>query len=471
MPDDVSTLPGNGKRPHPIAILQEEITGTRMTEQLRMALPEHITVEKFQRVVVTAVNKNPDLVAGNRNSLFTACVECAQDGLLPNGKEAALVIYNTKTKVDGRDVWVKKVQYLPMIAGIHKKARNSGDVQILAAHLIHDNDEFSYSYGFEPDVIHKPLLGDRGPIIGVYAVAKLANGDKDLEVMSVSDVDVVRAASKNPEKGPWKNWWGEMARKTVVRRLSKRLPLSPDLEKMIQRQDDLYALEGPTVEHEGPRLPPPPRPTRAEFETYPISDEAGEIVDDLSIHDWPVMFGRQLEACIAEQADVAALMQANAATLDKLRAAGANLEPLYTIYHAWRDDHPLEDEDEIAGAASSDAGDPGSGRTALDDAQASGEPVRPSPGSEAAKPGTAASTASDETEPLIPVGITEEGDADWAGWTKLFTERLEGIDSLGWLESFLAVHEKSLGNLKIAKPTWAEKMDGMIAGAQERLSA
>lgn len=62
--------------------------------------------------------------------------------------------------------------------------------------------------------------------------------------MSREQVEQVRAASRSKDKGPWVEWWGEMAKKTVLRRLMKRLPTSADLDDLIRRDDALYDFEG-----------------------------------------------------------------------------------------------------------------------------------------------------------------------------------------------------------------------------------
>ncbi len=251
-----------------LTVLQKDIMGDRMTAQLKMALPDHISIEKFQRTVITAVNKDQSLVAADRLSLFTSCVECAQDGLLPNGKEAALVIFNTKNRTT--NTWEKRVQYMPMIQGIYKRARNSGEIVMLNAHVVHENDHFDYQLGFEPRLDHKPALGGRGDIVGVYAIAQLKDGTREPEFMTKDEVEEVRATSKAKDNGPWVSWWGEMARKTVLRRLVKRLPVSSDTERMIQSVDAMYAYD----ESKNPVKPEmvdvtPARPTRSEFETTP----------------------------------------------------------------------------------------------------------------------------------------------------------------------------------------------------------
>lgn len=232
-------------KPSPLARVKEQFDA-RQTE-FSMALPQHMPVERFMRVVMTAVQRNPKLADADRVSLFNASLLAAQDGLLPDGRDGALVIYNTKVKgKDGeRDQWVSAVQWMPMIAGILKKARNSGELSSIEAHLVHENDKFEFTIGTDDIPRHAPdWFGDRGKVIGVYAFAKLKDGARQCEVMSREQVEQVRAASKSKDSGPWVDWWGEMAKKTVLRRLLKRLPTSADLDDLIRRDDALYDFEG-----------------------------------------------------------------------------------------------------------------------------------------------------------------------------------------------------------------------------------
>ena len=80
--------------------VQQELKQTlsKMEPQFAAALPEHITPKRFVRVLMTAVSSQPKLCEANRTSLFSACMSSAQDGLLPDGKEAAIVTFNTKER-------------------------------------------------------------------------------------------------------------------------------------------------------------------------------------------------------------------------------------------------------------------------------------------------------------------------------------------------------------------------------------
>lgn len=230
---------------NPVAVIRQNLTA--MAPEFKAALPAHVTVEKFTRVVMTAIQNTPTLQNADRRSLFGAVVRLAQDGLLPDGREAAIVMFGDKA------------QAMPMIAGVLKKIRQSGEVSKISAQVVYENDHFVVKYGFDEDVEHSPPALDkpRGKPIGAYATAVLKDGSHLLEVMSLEQIEKVRNVSRAKNNGPWKDWWDEMARKTVMRRLSKRLPMSTDLEDEVFSRDETLTHEEPrpeltVIENEAP---------------------------------------------------------------------------------------------------------------------------------------------------------------------------------------------------------------------------
>ena len=208
----------------------------QMRPELQKALPAHVSVDKFERVVQTALNQQPDLMDCTRRSLFGACVNAAQDGLLPDGREGAIVSFRDNKS------GTTQAQWMPMVAGILKKVRNSGELSSISTQVVCENDHFDYQLGDEEYIDHKPELADRGEVIAAYAIAKLKDGSTMREIMGRGEIDRVRSVSKSKDNkyGPWMQWYGEMARKTALRRLSKRLPMSTDLERVIHRDDPMY---------------------------------------------------------------------------------------------------------------------------------------------------------------------------------------------------------------------------------------
>ena len=227
----------------PIVVLNDQIS-TR-EDQFKAALPAHIPVERFKRVLLTAVQNNPNLMNLDRQSFFNAAMRSAQDGLLPDGREGAIVEFKGKA------------QWMPMIGGLRKKVRNSGEIATWEAHVVYENDDFLYELGDEPILRHKPTMGERGKPIAAYSIAVLKSGERSREVMTIAEIEKVRSVSRAKDNGPWVQWWGEMARKTVARRHSRVLPMSTDLDDLMRRDDDLYDFKGAQEEaqaHARPRL-------------------------------------------------------------------------------------------------------------------------------------------------------------------------------------------------------------------------
>lgn len=212
-------------------------TLTKMSMEFKNALPPQIPVEKFIRTTLTAVQMNPALLDTDRRSLLGSCMKAAQDGLLCDGREAALVIFKGQA------------QYLPMVGGILKKMRNSGEIASIGAHVVYEKDMFDYALGDYETITHKPYLGsDRGNPIAAYAIARTKDGAVYREVMSVADIDKVRASSRASGNGPWVQWWDEMARKTVIKRIAKRLPSSADVDSVIAADNEIVGFAQQTVD-------------------------------------------------------------------------------------------------------------------------------------------------------------------------------------------------------------------------------
>jgi recombination protein RecT len=252
----------------------------RMEGQFKMALPAHIPLERFVRVVMTALQNNPKLMACSKQSVFNAAVRCATDGLLPDGREAAIVPFGEEDEEQtGRRSRADLAGYMPMVYGIRKKIRNSGEIKDLHAHAVYEGDEFAYELGDEPFIRHKPKPGGRTrPIKYVYSIAVFNDGTISRDVMPIEEVEDIRKKFSRSRKGPWsvKESYSEMAIKTVVKHHAKSLPMSTDLDRLIHADDALYDFKGAGDKREA--VKPPPRPTSLQnaFDVFAADDEPGD---------------------------------------------------------------------------------------------------------------------------------------------------------------------------------------------------
>jgi recombination protein RecT len=201
---------------------------------LRSLLPQAMTVDKFQAIVVAAVADNMDLLDCDRGSLLKACLNAAELGLSLNknmGEADILKVW------DGR---MKKnvAQFRPRYKGLMKLALQAGEVLKIESRLVYAKDVFEVEQGIDPRIIHKHGLSDRGEKIGAYCVWKLKNGESQFEIMSKEEILAIRDRSSSKTKdgtivGPWKTDEAEMWRKTVVRRASKYMPLSTEAQRAV----------------------------------------------------------------------------------------------------------------------------------------------------------------------------------------------------------------------------------------------
>ena len=107
-------------------------TLSKMAGEFKSALPSHISAEKFARNLMTYIKLHPKLLECNRTSLYAAAMQAAQDGLIIDGREAALVPFKETAK------------FMPMVAGLTKKARNSGEIATIDAQEVYEKDLFEY---------------------------------------------------------------------------------------------------------------------------------------------------------------------------------------------------------------------------------------------------------------------------------------------------------------------------------------
>jgi recombination protein RecT len=205
---------------------------TQHKQQIALALPKHMSADRMLRIVTTETRKVPDLLKCNPVSLFGAVIQASQLGLEPGGALGHCYLLPFKnTKQNTTDV-----QLIVGYRGMLDLARRSGQIVSISARAVYANDEFNYEYGLNEQLKHKPCVDEeKGVLIYVYAVAKLKDGGIQFEVMSKADVDGIRKQSKSGSSNysPWSTHYDDMAKKTVIRRLFKYLPVSIELQTAV----------------------------------------------------------------------------------------------------------------------------------------------------------------------------------------------------------------------------------------------
>lgn len=244
-----------------------------MEPAIKKALPSVITPERFTRMVLSALSSTPKLAECSPQSFLAAMMTAAQLGVEPNTAlgQAYLLPYRNHGQME--------CQFQLGYKGLIDLAYRSGEVSVIQAHTVYENDVFEYELGMDPKLRHVPAKADRGEAVAYYAMFKTKDGGYGFEVMSVDDVQRhAQRYSKSYGSGssPWRSNFDEMAKKTVLKRALKYAPLKSDFVRGVAQDetikaelsDEMYAVPDETVfEAEG-----------EEVSSTAVDTETGEVI-------------------------------------------------------------------------------------------------------------------------------------------------------------------------------------------------
>lgn len=209
--------------------------------ELKKLLPGDVSVEAFFSHFKTAAIQTPGLLDCSPRSVVIAVVRAANDGLYVDGREAVIVVRNSKRK-DG--TWEKVAVYQRMYQGLMKRVRAALPGCRIEARVVRANDHFEVTFGDNPSIEHAPSYkpATNNPVVAAYAIVTEASGMQHRDVMDVEEIMAIRDRSQNwkPDKpsGPWLDHFGEMAKKTVLNRLAKLLPQASGRPAIAADADD-----------------------------------------------------------------------------------------------------------------------------------------------------------------------------------------------------------------------------------------
>lgn len=224
MNNQVATIPKNDKVATIPKSVKAWINSDYFKTQVALVLPKHLTAERFTRVALSAVGRVPKLADCTPESVMAAMMTCSELGIEPDGRRAHLIPYGKECKLI--------IDY----KGLVELAKRSGDVSNIHAQIVCENDAFEYDTG---EITHKiDFRRERGAMYAAYVIINFKDGGKHAEVMTRDDIDRIRKRSKASGSGPWVTDYDEMAKKTVFRRASKWITLSPEIRDALDKDAD-----------------------------------------------------------------------------------------------------------------------------------------------------------------------------------------------------------------------------------------
>ena len=233
---------GGGIAKTPKQRMEVLMSGASFQKSLQDVIPKHITSDRIVKIALVAMSRQPKLFECTPQSVLQSVMKSAELGLDCVGTlgQGYLVPYYNGS------INALECQFIPGYQGLISLARRSGEISRIESRVVYANDIFDFEYGLNQKLVHKPsLTGERGDITCVYAIAEIKEGGQQLEIMTIDEVNGImgRSKSRNRNKelvGPWVTDFSEMARKTVIRRICKYLPLSAELSKAFEADNKQF---------------------------------------------------------------------------------------------------------------------------------------------------------------------------------------------------------------------------------------
>jgi recombination protein RecT len=209
----------------------------KMKVEIARALPKHMTADRVARMALTEIRSTPKLLQCSIESLMACVMKASQEGLEFGTGDAYLVPYGNQA------------QYIRGYRGCLKLLRRSKEVSNIACYPVYSNDRFEIQLGANPDVKHVPDLSDvKGDFRGCYVIADVAGEGRYIEWMSKKEIDAIKGRSKASGNGPWVTDYVEMARKTVLKRACKYLPMAVEIAEALEADNKVEFGDSEPIE-------------------------------------------------------------------------------------------------------------------------------------------------------------------------------------------------------------------------------
>ena len=207
------------------------------------ALPKEFNKTRFVQNSMALLNEHPELKKYGSGQIMNGLLRGAYLGLDFINQDAYLVPF------DG------KLSYMTSYKGMKKLARKYAvrPVHDIYAMLIKAGDTFTekVANGIPTFDFEHKQENDNGAIIGAFACVIYKDGGIMFEKMTIAEIEKVRNVSRAKNAMSWKDFYGEQAKKTVLRRLCKNIDIdfeSAEMKKAWEEDTDIEIEKGTNTE-------------------------------------------------------------------------------------------------------------------------------------------------------------------------------------------------------------------------------
>jgi len=226
--------------------LAKALSGDQFKEMVKAVAGKYMSEERIVKVALLARTRSNGLGNCSLTSFLQSAIKAAELGLDFAGQTGQAYLVPLKNKWTGQT----EANFWPGYQGFIELTYRSGKVDFIDTQLVHEKDKCEYQLGSAPYIHHKPCVnGDPGPVLFGYAVAFLKEAKfPKIEIMSDAQLEGIRNRSKAKDNGPWKTDEEEMKRKTLIRRIWKYLPKTPEMIEAEQADNQNFETTGDFVD-------------------------------------------------------------------------------------------------------------------------------------------------------------------------------------------------------------------------------
>lgn len=256
---------------------------------MKAVIPKGLTPERLTQICISSINQTPKLAECTPASVLSCVMKCSQIGLEPSNVDGLGMCYILPFKSHGQ----MQAQFIMGYRGYIELARRSGKLRNIHAQAVYEGDEYDtwedetgqhFRFKANPAASH-----DEKNLRFVFCTAHLSDGGFVFEQMSKAEVDEIRKRSKADKFGtsPWQTDYEMMARKTVIRRASRYLPMSTELQQA-------SSSDGTTPDYSAVLNPVVSVPENVDAETGEVIEPEPEVAQDAAPETEHVEFSEAL---------------------------------------------------------------------------------------------------------------------------------------------------------------------------------
>lgn len=206
--------------------------------KLALLLPQDIPLETFKAAIMLYLSEHQDALREcSPQSLRECALKSGMQGLLP-GRDCHWLPFSDKRKGP-----LKQATFVPTYEGIILALERTGKVRKAFAQAVYSRDVFVIDY-LADTFSHQPVLSaERGTLTCFYGCIVLQDGTKHVQVMSLAEIDAIKAKAPAHDTGPWSTHYVAMGRKTALKQAAKYVQLTPQITQMLDDDDERERLD------------------------------------------------------------------------------------------------------------------------------------------------------------------------------------------------------------------------------------